>query len=79
MDVGAYKRSDENKASMRFIIDDSRSCHFSLGNDKVRHHCTNISVALNGWVYYLFLDVFAGKLLVQHPYGAEQHRRKRRE
>ncbi len=35
MPVEAYKRSDESKANMRFIIDDSRSCHFSLGNDKV--------------------------------------------
>lgn len=35
--VEAYKKSDESKANMRFIIDDSRSCHFSLGNDKVSY------------------------------------------
>mmetsp|Transcript_6996 Transcript_6996/g.9649 ORF Transcript_6996/g.9649 Transcript_6996/m.9649 type:complete len:306 (-) Transcript_6996:114-1031(-) len=46
VDVGAYKKSDESKASMRFIIDDSRSCHFSLGNDKV-NYLSNTQMALS--------------------------------
>lgn len=41
----AYFVSSDKKQNMKNIIEDSRACHFSLGNDKVLYQSNNMSAA----------------------------------
>lgn len=52
----AYRISGNKKAGMRAIIEDSRSCHFSLGQDKINYQ-SNTQTALQSIKGYGTNDV----------------------
>jgi hypothetical protein len=43
--LAAYRERMENSSKMRAIIEDTRSCHYSLGQDKIQYS-TNTRDAL---------------------------------